>query len=266
MYVLSVSQKDKNVNTYEKFLLGLTCSDRKEKKLDYLTVKEVAELKNCSVQILQRRIKDGEIFAEKQPHPQNKQLCYMIPVSVLSEDLQAKYYAKLKKDARLMPEKIEPENTSETALKKPSKRVQRTFEELSEEERTRHDFWCKLLEEWQARRSQYKSKTEFDRNFVGECRLKYEDIEISERILYRKWTAYKNNDIEGLLGSHGAWNKGKSTIPTPVWNAFLWYWLDENRPTVSLCYRSSIKWTTEFYPEFLENFPKGRSADRLTVM
>ena len=33
------------------------------------------------MQILQKQIKDGKIFAEKKPHPQNKQPCYMIPVS-----------------------------------------------------------------------------------------------------------------------------------------------------------------------------------------
>lgn len=227
--------------------------------MDYLTVREVAELKGCSMQILQKHIKEGKIFAERKPHPQNKQPCYMIPVSALPEDLQAKYYAKLKADAGLAPEL---KNSSETVLKQRSKRVQRTFEELSEAERTKYNFWCRLLEEWQARRSQYRSKTDFDKNFVGECRLKYEDIEISTDILYRKWTAYKNNDIESLLGSRGAWNRGKSTIPEPVWNAFLWYWLDENKPTVSLCYRSSIKWTTEFYPEFLEHFPSERAFRR----
>lgn len=143
----------------------------------------------------------------------------------------------------------------ETVLKQSPKRVQRTFEELSEEERTRLNFWCSLLEEWRTRRSQYRNKTEFDHNFIGECRLKYEDIEISERILYRKWTAYKNQDYDGIIGVRGGWNKGSSSIPEPVWDDFLWEWLDENKPTVSLCYRSTVQWTAEFYPELLEMIP-----------
>ncbi|MDE6671534.1 MAG: integrase, partial [Ruminococcus sp.] len=90
---------------------------------------------------------------------------------------------------------------------------------------------------------------------MGECRLKYEGIEISERILYRKWTAYKNDDFDGILGVRGAWNRNTNTIPEPVWNCFLYEWLDENQPTVSLCYRSTIKWTAKFYPELLELIP-----------
>lgn len=230
--------------------------------MDYLTVKEVAGLKGCSMQYMKKLAKDGKIKAEIKFDPKIKQERYFIPVETLPEDLQAKYYSRLKKDIGLAPEL--KEEKPETPLKKPSKRVQRTFEELSEEERTRCNFWRELLEEWQARRSRCKSKTEFDKNFIGECRLKYEDmdIQISTDILYRKWAAYKNKDYDGILGNHGGYNKGKSTIPTPVWNAFLWHWLDENRPTVSLCYRSSIKWTTEFYPEFLENFPSERTFRR----
>ncbi len=219
--------------------------------MDYLTVTEMANLKNCSIQYIKRICKEGKIQAELQPHPQNKQPCYMIPISVLPDDLQARYYAKLKRDAGLEPELTEEKPEKPQKTRKPS----RSFEELSADERTRLNFWCELLQEWQGRRSQYKSKTEFDRNFVGECRLKYEGIEISEHILYRKWSAYKSNDYDGILGKRGAWNRGNSTIPEPVWNDFLYEWLDENRPTVSLCYRSTVQWTAEFYPELLDLIP-----------
>ncbi len=129
--------------------------------------------------------------------------------------MQIKYYAKLKKDAGLAPELTEDKPEKQPKTRKPS----RSFEELSISEHEKLNFWCDLLQEWQSRRSQYKNKTEFDKNFVGECHLKYEGIEISERILYWKWTAYKNNDYDGILGVRGAWNKGNTTIPEPVWNA-----------------------------------------------
>ncbi|MCM1316525.1 MAG: hypothetical protein NC244_14275 [Alistipes senegalensis] len=218
--------------------------------MDYLTVAEMAELKNCSVQYIKKLCKDGKIQTEQELNCKRR-MKYMIPVSTLSEDLQAKYYAKLRKDAGLAPELTEnkPEKPKKT------KKQSRSFEELSADERKRLNFWCELLKEWQSRRSQYKSKTEFDHNFVGECRLKYEGIEISERILYRKWTAYKNNDYDGILGVRGAWNKNNTTIPESVWNDFLYEWLDENKPTVSLSYRSTIKWTQEFYPELLDLIP-----------
>lgn len=219
--------------------------------MDYLTVKETAELKGCSERYIRKLIGNGDIFSESIINISNGHTCYSIPVSSLPEDLQAKYYAKLKKDTGLAPE------LTEDKLEKPRKarKISRSFEELSSDEREKLNFWCELLEEWQSRRSQYKSKTEFDHNFVGECRLKYEDIEISERILYRKWSAYKDKDYDGVLGIRGAWNRGNTAIPESVWEYFLYEWLDENRPTASLCYRSAISWTAEFYPELLEMIP-----------
>ncbi len=184
--------------------------------MDYLTVKETAELKGCSERYMQQICKQGKIECVSEVSAKNR-IKFMIPVSALPKDLQARYYARLKKDTRLAPE------LTEDKLEKPSKtrKLSRSFEELSTDERKRLNFWCELLQEWQSRRSQYKNKTEFDHNFVGECRLKYEGVEISERILYRKWTAYKNDDYDGILGVRGAWNRGNTTIPEPVWNDFL---------------------------------------------
>lgn len=218
--------------------------------MDYLTVKETAELKGCSERYMQQICKQGKIECVSEINSKNR-IKFMIPVSALPEDLQARYYARLKKDTGLAPELMEGKPEKPTKAKKPS----RSLEELSADERTKLNFWCELLKEWQSRRSVYRSKTEFDHNFVGECRLKYDDIEISERVLYRKWSAYKDDDYDGILGNRGAWNRGNTTIPEPVWDDFLWEWLDENRPTVSLCYRSTIKWTREFYPELLGMIP-----------
>ncbi|MDE6035990.1 MAG: Mu transposase C-terminal domain-containing protein [Ruminococcus sp.] len=219
--------------------------------MEYLTVKELAELKGCSVSYISRLIKINKLSAESTLNPETNKIHSLIPISALSEDLQAKYYSRLKKDTGIKPESTKDKPDKPVKAKKKS----RSFEELTTDERTRFKFWCELLKEWQSRRSQYKSKTEFDKNFIGECRLKYEGIEISKRILYRKWTAYKNDDFDGILGVRGAWNRNKNTIPEPVWNAFLYEWLDENQPTVSLCYRKTIDWTTEFYPELLEQIP-----------
>lgn len=226
--------------------------------MDYLTIKEFSELSGYSERHSRRICQNGTIESISEINTSNGRTSYMIPVSSLSEDLQAKYYAKLKADAGLAPELKD----DKTALKQRSKRVQRTFEELSEEERRQVNEWTEILKEWQGMRADYQSKTEFDRLYVGKCQLEHQDMKISVDILYRKWRAYKDNDIEGLLDGRGAWNRGKSTIPAPVWNAFLWYWLDENKPTVSLCYRSVIRWTTEFYPEFTEGFPDERTFRR----
>lgn len=55
--------------------------------------------------------------------------------------------------------------------------------------------WCEILREWQELRAGYKKKTEFDTDFVGKCRIEHPELEISERILYRKYAAYVNNEL-----------------------------------------------------------------------
>lgn len=155
--------------------------------MDYLTVAELAELKNCSVQYIKRICKDGKILTELQPHPQNKQPCYMIPISALPEDLQAKYYRKKKTEAGILPEKIESSNAIETPLKCNCKSVEKTFQEFSEAERETIRFWSNLLNQWQAERSERKDKTEFDKIFVTHQKYINPEIEISVAILYRKY-------------------------------------------------------------------------------
>ena len=79
--------------------------------MDYLTVREVAEIKECSERYIKRLCKDGKIQAEQHIHPQNKGMCYMIPVSALSEQEQAIYYKQKRLEAGVVPEKIINENT-----------------------------------------------------------------------------------------------------------------------------------------------------------
>lgn len=91
--------------------------------MDYLTVKETAELKGCSERYIKTLCKDGKIKADLQLHPQNKQLCYMIPVSALPEELQIKYYKQKRTESGILPEKIESSNAFATALQKCRKNV-----------------------------------------------------------------------------------------------------------------------------------------------
>lgn len=226
--------------------------------MDYLTVKEAAELKCCSERYVKTLCKNGKLHSEQQIHPQNKQMCYMIPVSSLSENLQQKWYKQKRSESGLLLKA-----TEEKPEKKKTAAPQRSFEELSADERAEVNLWTEIVKEWQSMRNGYKgSKTEFDKLYVGKCQLEHQEVKISTDILYRKWTAYRNNDIEGLIDKRGAWNKGKSKIPAPVWDYFLWSWLDENQPTASLCYRNTIDWTAEFYPELVSEIPSERSFRR----
>lgn len=138
--------------------------------MNYLTMKEVACLKGCSWQNIQRLVRDGKLDFIQEMGIKGR-MKYMIPVSALPEDLQAKYYAKLKKDIGLAPELME--DKSEKTLKKPLKSIKKAFEEYSQAEREEMSTWCEILREWQELRAGYKKKTEFDADFVGKCRIEH---------------------------------------------------------------------------------------------
>lgn len=225
--------------------------------MDYLTVKEYAELMNCSVRYVQNQAQNGKIQAEQHPHPQNKKMCYMIPVSALSEELQAKYFSRLKAEINLPALKEDKK-----PVKKSKKSVSKTFEEMSEAERREANVWSGIIEEWLSIRERYENKAQADKMYVGKCQLEHPELQISRDILYRKLKAYRENDAYGLVDKRGAWNKGISTIPPQVWDAFLWYWLDDRKPTAAKCYRGVIDWTEEFYPELVSNIPSLRTFQR----
>lgn len=225
--------------------------------MDYLTVNEYAELKECKGQYIRKLCKEGKIQAEQRPHPQNKKMCYMIPVSALSEELQAKYYGRLKAKINLPALKKDKK-----PVKKPKKSVSKTFEEMSETERREANVWSGIIEEWLSIRSRYENKAQADKMYVGKCQLEHPELQISRDILYRKLKAYKSDDVYGLVDKRGAWNKGASTIPPQVWDAFLWYWLDDRQPTAAKCYRGVIDWTEEFYPELVSSIPSLRTFQR----
>ncbi|MDO5558103.1 MAG: Mu transposase C-terminal domain-containing protein [Oscillospiraceae bacterium] len=224
--------------------------------MDYLTVKEVAEIKCCSVQYIRKLTKDDKIKSIRQLHPQLKQECYMIPLSALSEKEQQKYYRAKEKSIGFMPA------ASEKGIKEPVNNNRKGFEDYTESERQHIMLWNGIIKEWLQTRNQYEKKTEVDELFIAKLKLEHPDLNASVGILYRKYAAFKENDLDGMLGKRGGWNKGQSTIPEPVWQAFLWYYLDSNQPALSRCYELSKDWCAEFFPELLNGMPSCRSFDR----
>lgn len=225
--------------------------------MDLLTVKEVAELKGCSEQYIRRIIKEGKLQAQEDSNPANNIKQYLVPVSALPEELQRKYYAKIKSDAvPIVPELKEKKKNKKKLIEK------KAFDEYSAKEREEITLWCEILKEWQEVRNRYKSKTEADPLFVASMKLKYPDLNISETILYRKYYYYKNGELGGLLDGRGGWNKGKTSIPEEAWQGFLYYFFDDRRPTISKCYEITQEWLKEFYPEYLENLPSERTFRR----
>lgn len=228
--------------------------------MDYLTIKEAAQLQSCSERYMQKQCKNGVLSAVIREHPQNHKPCYMIPITAFPEQLQARYYRQKKQEAGVLPEQVREIQEQQKKPKKPIR--EKSIEDCTEKERQLIQTWTAILIEWQAERGKHQRKTEFDKLYVGKCQLEHPEIQVSVGILYRKWSAYQRNDLAGLIGARGAWNKGSSTIPELVWEAFLWFWLDENQPTVSASYRNVISWTEEFYPELVEQIPAERSFRR----
>lgn len=225
--------------------------------MDYLTVKEAAELKNCSVQYVKKLCKDGAVQAEARIHPQNKQPCYMIPVSAFPEPLQAKWYKQKRTEAGILPEVTECKSAESPVLKYRSKGEKRTFESFSAEERETIRFWIDLLNEWQAERSGRSNKTEFDKIFCAHKQYLNADINVSPDILYRKYSAYKNECYEGLIDQQGGWNRGRSKLADDgvIWQNFLSLYLNQSQPRISKCYRMVKAYIAEKYPELTVEIP-----------
>ena len=230
--------------------------------MDYLSVEEAAVLKNCSARYIRKQCKNGVLPAVIQEHPQNHKPCYQIPVSAFPEPLQARYYQQKRQEMGVMPTPIPAETKPQKPKKKAKAVRQMTIEDCTAQQRQEIQIWTAILLEWHAGRIQYSRKTDYDKLYVGKCQLEHPDLQVSTGILYRKWNAYQEHDLAGMLGIRGGWNKHSSGIPQVVWEAFLWFWLDENQPTVRASYRNVISWTEDFHPELVACIPSERSFRR----
>ena len=105
--------------------------------MDYLTAEEYAKIKNCSVQYARRLAQAGKVDCIQEMSCKGRPK-YLIPISALPENLQAKYYQQKKTESGILPDKVASENVSENALKTPIKYGlkddYKSFEELSEDD------------------------------------------------------------------------------------------------------------------------------------
>lgn len=163
-----------------------------------LTAKQVAEVKGCSYQYVKRIIKEGKLQAQEILNDKNRKT-YLVPLEALDEELQQKWYQM---NLENPPEEI---STPEPVTDK------KAVDHFSESERQEIDFWISLVEQWQQYRMKpgVTCKADVDKKFVALCGLEYPDKEISVDILYRKWKAVKENDLDGLIDKRGKWKKGK---------------------------------------------------------
>lgn len=226
--------------------------------MEYLTIQEVAALKGCSGSYISRIAKSGKIECLIETNASNNQPSYMIPISALPENLQAKYYSRLKQAVGTAPELKEASD-----LNRHKKPVKKRFEEYTAAEREEIALWCRILKEWQEVRAKYKRKTSVDADFVGKCRLEYgEELNISVDILYRKYAAFRANDYEGLIDKRGGWNRGQTSMNEDVWKMFTRIYLVSSQPTVSRCYTDVKAWVQTHYPELYSSIPSERTFRR----
>lgn len=208
----------------------------------YLTVKEVAELKNCSKQNIQLAALNRDIFAKKEKISNNRYR-YLIPLEELTPKEQIKYY---KSHNIEIPEEL-------LAGRKP--KVQRPHKELDEftaEQREEIAFWIRTINSW----DEYCAKSKLQKvaateKFVQMQQVTNPDLNISKGILYRKKSALKADDLAGLIDNRGSWKKGKSTIPEEVWQCFMSFYLDEAQHPIKACYEYTEMWMRQEAPQFL---------------
>lgn len=212
---------------------------------ELLTVKQVAQLRGCSVKFLQRLIRDGKVSVRQTTSPANGHKQYMIPLSELPADLQLRYIEQNKpKD---LPELPVPEPKRKPA-KEPKEPERRSLDEFSSEEREQIAQWIGVVEEWLKYRSGYDRQTDADAPFVQLMRSKQTDLVISVSILYRRLNAYRAGDLNGLVDKRGGWNRGSSTIPEDMWNYFVWCYLDDRCVAITQCYEMTQQWARDFMP------------------
>ena len=180
----------------------------------------------------------GTVKAKKELNDKNRPQ-YLIPLSALDAKLQLKY----QKAHGL--ELSEQQKTDGTQSK--------TIEKLNEQQRNQINTWLLIIENWQSFRNQYKgSKAEADKAYIALVSEKYPDIKITYDILQRKYNAIRKGDKVALADGRGYTRKGASSISATVWDAFLYYYLDERQYPVKKCYEYTKLWTREEQPHLLE--------------
>ena len=238
--------------------------------MDYLTVRQVAEIKGCSVRYIRKCITDRKLEAVIECSNNCNQ--YMIPVAALPEELKQKYYSNLNitvsPAAECMPavmeSKIKPAPKKTAVITE----IKRDIASFSAEEREVISWWCELLRDWRVKRQGYDSLSEGDTVFIAETkRLQKEfmtahGITISRDIMYRKYKYFKAEDWAGLAEQRGGHNRGRNSIPKELGQAFCDLYLCDRELPVSDCWRFTKEWAINNRPELLADMPSERTFRR----
>lgn len=228
--------------------------------MTYLSTAEVAEIKGCTPQYVRRLAQHGKIEHMTVAAAGNNRTEYCFPLSALSEREQLSYENRRRRELGLspLPEKKNPEPRSEPQ--------QITLRDLDGEQRQDAALWCRIIQDWQVIRAEQADKLggkgKVDELYCAAVKLQHPDISISPDILYRKLKAYRAGDLVGLVDKRGGHNKGRSSAPQYMIDAFLSMYLHDSQLPVSRCYSLLQTWVQDFYPEAYADMPSERTFRR----
>lgn len=229
--------------------------------MEYLTTAEVAELKGCTARYVRQLAQNDKLEHIEKDSAANNRTEYVFPLAALPEKLQIKYENKKRGELGLEPVPLPCK-----AAPKPDPR-QITLQDLTGDQRRDVGFWCEIIKSWQATRLNKGAelgKCKVDELFCAAIKLQYPNISISPDILYRKYKAYKDGNIDGLVDHRGGHNRGRTDIPQYMLDAFYTLYLHDNKLPVSRCYSLLQTWVREHYPEAAGNIPSERTFRRKT--
>lgn len=207
--------------------------------METLTLQELAELKGCHRVRIQQLVTEG-FYKSVQVKNSRGRLVHAIPLDQLTEEEQQKYY----QSKGILNTNIEVQNAEK-------------LEFMSTEEREECVFWENVINEWQSFRNKEnaRNKSEVDELFITKVKLEHPELNISTSILYRKFKALKNGDLEGLIDKRGKAKKGYTKIDEHVWQVFLSFLLDQAKHPLRKCYQYTQLYIQDTAPELYEDIP-----------
>ena len=204
--------------------------------METLTLQELAELKGCHRVRIQQLVTEG-FYKSVQVKNSRGRLVHAIPLDQLTEEEQQKYY----RSKGILNTNIEVQNAEK-------------LEFMSTQEREECVFWENTINEWQSFRNKEnaRNKSEVDELFITKMKLEHPELNISTSILYRKFKALKNGDLEGLIDKRGKAKKGYTKIDEHVWQVFLSFLLDQAKHPLRKCYQYTQLYIQNTAPELYE--------------
>lgn len=221
----------------------------------FLNTQTVVELEQIKYDTLKKKIQRGKIKAFKVEVNKKQGFEYCVPLSELSYQAQQKYFAKMNLKADIKPLQVQD---------KTDKLYENlTLKDLSEAQRQEVHFWKQVLKKWNKIHAEHpEAVTKYAREYINELKVKYPDLRLSIRTMFRKWEKYKKYGDVGLADLRKQNNNSGQRINEVVKAVFGQYWLTENRPAVALAYTLTEEWAKLERPDLLP-LPNIRSFYRM---